>query len=75
MKYRIKVSVEFEECGDESECGVEGIGRIVLSEEESTSIDDVEDRLLAAGYDSMREAIADHLESVSKKKPCTEPRE
>lgn len=68
MKYRIKVKVEFEECGDETECGIKDIGQVVMSEDESTSIDDVEDHLLTAGYDSMREAIVNHLENVSKKR-------
>ena len=69
MKYRIKVKVEFEECGDEADCGFEEVGQIVLSEAESISIDDVESHLLNAGYDSMRAAISDHLEAISKKKP------
>lgn len=68
MKYRIKVRVEFEECGDEVECGFEDIGQVVLGETESASIDDVEDYLLSAGYDSMRAAISDHLETISKKR-------
>ena len=71
MKYRIKVKIEFEECGDETECGLDDVGQVVLSKEESISIDDVEDRLVAAGYESMRKAISDHFESVSKKGLCS----
>lgn len=73
MKYRIKVKVEFEECGDETECGFEDVGQVVISEGDSISIDDVESNLLSAGYDSMREAISRHLENVSKKKPKDGP--
>lgn len=68
MKYRIKVKVEFEECADDVDCGVEAPGQIVLSEEDACSIDEIEAALVKAGYDSMRDATPRHLESISKKK-------
>ncbi|OVE77623.1 hypothetical protein BVX99_02190 [bacterium F16] len=69
MKYRIKVKVEFEECGDDIDCGVEGPGQIVLSEEDACSIDEVEAALMSASYEVMRQENSRHFEAMSKKKP------
>ena len=68
MKYRVKVKIEFEECGEDIECGVEAPGQIVLSEEDACSIDEVEAALVEASYDSMRDVAPRYFESVSKKK-------
>lgn len=78
-KYRIKVRVEFVECDkneDEHlpEEQAEGGFDMVIDEKDAISIDKSEKALLMTAYPTIRKAVADHLERISKKKPLKRQR-
>ena len=79
-KYRVKVSVEFVECDDNEaehspEERVDGGFDMVIDEKDAISIDKSEKALLMTAYPTIRKAVADHLERMSKKKPSKKRRE
>ena len=70
--YKIKVRVEIVEC-EEPVLGNpvktdEGTFELNITPEQACSIDDCEQALLAVNYPAIREAIAQHLTELSKKK-------
>jgi hypothetical protein len=75
--YKIKVKVEIIESDQEVEAELvqteDGQFELVISEEQSVSIDDSEQALLRTNYRAIRAAIAKHLTALSKKKPLKKP--
>jgi len=70
-KFKIKVSVEFVECDDETENhevnkNNEGSFSMIISEQDAISIDMCEK---SVSYPTIREAVSNHLSQISKKKP------
>jgi hypothetical protein len=76
-RYRIKVHVEIEESDHALHRApleqADGSFELVLSERQASSIDDCEQALLRTNYAAVRQAIAAHLSSLSKKKPTNMP--
>ncbi len=71
-KYRIKVKIEFEECDENNEQEPQqkpnGAFEMIINEKDAASIDKSDKALLSTAYPAIRQAIADHLNCVSKKK-------
>ena len=68
--YKVKVQVEIAACGDDiddapTRSGV-GAFEYVISAEQAHSIDACEQRLLQTNYAALRDALAHHLEAVSR---------
>ena len=76
--YKIKVNVEIVECDDQNEKATEeqndGSFTMTINEKDAISIDNSERALLSTAYPAIRKALADHLESVSKKKLLKKPK-
>ena len=73
-KFKIKVSVEFVECDDETENhevnkNKDGSFSMIISEQDAISIDMCEKSVLQTAYPTIREAVSNHLSQISKKKP------
>jgi hypothetical protein len=73
-KFKIKVSVEFVECDDETENhevnkNNDGSFSMRISEQDAISIDMCEKSVLQTAYPTIREAVSNHLSQISKKKP------
>lgn len=74
--YRVRTQVVVEEVdtddaqADGEACRASGRGfEMMLSESDACSIDKSEQAILATCWPAMREALAEHLNAVSKKKP------
>ena len=71
-RYRIKVHVEIEESDHALHRApleqADGAFQLVISERQASSIDDCEQALLQTNYAAVRQAIASHLTTLSKKK-------
>ena len=74
--YRVRTQVVVEEvdCDDtqasgEVRQGAGGCFEMMLSEDDATSIDKSEQAILGTCWPAMRNALSQHLHSVSKKKP------
>jgi len=72
MAYKIKVRVEIVECTEPVQTSPEkiddGTFELNISEAAACSIDDCEQALLQANYPAIRDALAQHLSEISKKK-------
>ena len=72
-RYRISVEIKIEESDEKVDTNpveqADGSFRLVMSDETASSIDDCEQALLRTNYAAVRQAVAAHLSSVSKKKP------
>ena len=74
--YRVhsKIVVEEVDCGDAEATssavhpGSDGGFEVLLSDDEATSIDKSEQAILQTAWPAMREALAQHMAAVSKKK-------
>jgi len=68
--YKVKVQVEIAACGDDIDDAPirSGVGAFeyVISAEQAHSIDVCEQRLLQTNYAALRDALAHHLEAVSR---------
>ena len=68
--YKVKVQVEIAACGDDIDDAPirSGVGAFeyVISAEQAHSIDACEQRLLQTNYAALRDALAHHLEAVSR---------
>ena len=77
--YKIKVNVEIVECDDQNEKAAEeqndGSFTMTINEKDAISIDNSERALLSTAYPAIREALAKHLENVSKKKALKKPKD
>jgi hypothetical protein len=75
--YRVRTQVMVEEVDRQEDSqgsgevrqGADGGFEVMLSEEDGTSIDKSEQAVLSTCWPAMRQALAQHLHSVSKKKP------
>jgi len=73
--YRVRTQVVVEEVegdvGEDAEVrrGADGSFELMLSADDATSIDKSEQAILATCWPAMRNALADHLQAVSKKRP------
>jgi len=70
-KFKIKVSVEFVECDDETgnhevNKNNDGSFSTIISEQDAISIDMCEKSVLQTAYPTIREAISNHLSQISK---------
>ncbi len=76
--YKIKVNVEIVECDNQSKKAVEeqndGSFTMIINEKDAISIDNSEKALLSTTYPAIREALAKHLENISKKKALKKPK-
>jgi hypothetical protein len=76
--FKIKVQVEIVECdekqGKDPEHQDDGSFTMIINEKDAISIDNSERALLQTSYPAIREALAKHLENVSKKKALKKPR-
>ncbi len=76
-RYRIKVQVEIEESDQALHRApqeqADGSFELVISERQASSIDDCEQALLQTNYAAVRQALATHLTTLSKKKPKKRP--
>lgn len=72
-RYRIRVEVKIEESDDAVARNpveqADGSFRVVIPEATASSIDECEQALLRTNYVAVRQALADHLTGLSKKKP------
>jgi len=70
--YKIKVNIEIVECQEPVQVRPvktdEGGFEFNISDARACSIDDCEQALLATNYPALREALAQHLTEISKKK-------
>ena len=70
--YKIKVNMEIVECADGEEAGEcnesNGSLAMTIGEKEAESIDECESSVLQTAHLAIREALAKHLEEMSKKK-------
>lgn len=71
-KYKINVTVNLVECDDETDDNPialeDGRYRYTINGDAGESIDDCEIAVLNTAYPAIRDAIARHMEKVSKKK-------
>ena len=79
-KYRIEFRVEVVECDENEdehlpEERADGGFDMIIAEKDAISIDKSEQALLMTAYPTIRKAVADHLERMSKKKPSKRRRE
>lgn len=76
-RYRISVEVKIEESDEPVDSNpveqADGSFRWVISDERASSIDECEQALLRTNYAAVRQAIAAHLSTRSKKKPKSGP--
>ena len=72
MAYNIKVNIEFVECEasvvDDPVKHTEGGFTISISETDAINIDKCEQSALKTVYPAIRDAVSNHLTSMSKKK-------
>ena len=73
-RVRTKVVVEEVDCDDPEVGGevrhdADGCFDMILSEDDAVSIDKSEQAILMTCWPAMRQALSQHLETVSKKKP------
>jgi len=69
--YKISIKVEVTECMDkasEARRQEDGSFEMTISETDAISIDKCEKAFLSTGYETIRQALSDHLTSVSKKR-------
>jgi hypothetical protein len=70
--YEIKVKIEIVECPDSGAKGEcienNGTHTMTIGEKKAESIDECESSVLATAHPAIREALANHLEGLSKKK-------
>lgn len=70
-KYKINVTVNLVECDAETDDTPieldDGSYQLTITEQASESIDDCEKALLKTAFPAIRHAIAQHMESLSKK--------
>lgn len=71
-KYKINVAVNLVECDDETNDNLieldDGSYQLTINENAGESIDDCETAILKTAFPAIRQALARHLERVSKKK-------
>jgi hypothetical protein len=76
--YKIKVKIEFIESDHDKEHSpqeqTDGSFHMVIDENDALSIDQSEKAMLMTAYPSIRKAVADHLEYMSKKKRSKMPK-
>ena len=76
-QYEITVEIKIQECEGSVDTNpveqADGSFRLVLPEEMASSIDDCEQALLRTNFAAVRQAIAAHLSTLSKKKPASVP--
>ena len=76
--YKIKVNIEIVESDDpkvkDAKEQNDGSFKMTINEKDAISIDNSERALLQTSYPAIREALAKHLENVSKKKALKKPR-
>ena len=72
-RYRISVDVKIEACEGAVDTNpveqADGSFRLMISDETASSIDDCEQALLRTNFAAVRQAVAAHLSTLSKKKP------
>ena len=72
-RYRISVEIKIEESDEGVDTNpveqADGSFRLVVSDETASRIDDCEQALLRTNYAAVRQAVAAHLSTLSKKKP------
>jgi hypothetical protein len=70
-KYKIKVRVELVECDETENHEInknnDGSFSMVISDQDSTSIDMCEKSVSQTAYPTIREAVSNHLSQISKK--------
>ena len=75
--YKIKVNIEIVESDDpkvkDAKEQNDGSFKMTINEKDAISIDNSERALLQTSYPAIREALAKHLENVSKKKALKKP--
>ncbi len=70
--YKIKINIEFIESDEdvtEIEKDEDGSFSMVLCDADAVSIDKCESSLLQTAYPAIRNALTEHLSTLSKKKP------
>lgn len=73
--YRIRTQVVIEEVDGDEAVGSEvrrhatSSFEVMMSDDDATSIDKSEQAILQTSWPAMREALAQHLSAISKKKP------
>ena len=76
-RYRISVEVKIEESDEAVDTNpveqADGSFRLVIPDETASSIDECEQALLRTNFAAVRQAIAAHLNTLSKKKPKSGP--
>jgi hypothetical protein len=77
-KYKINVQIEFVECDDTAKNEINRTSNVCLSlvinEQDAINIDHCEKSVLQTAYPALREAVAQHLSEMSKKKLKNDPR-
>ena len=77
-KYKIRVKIEFVECDDpESNSPMkqnDGSFEMSIDGADAISIDNCETAALRTSYESIRDALSEHLSEASKKKPSKKPK-
>ena len=68
--YKIKVSIVISDDSGETDGSTVHVENL-LPEEDACSIDSVERAMLSINRQAVKEAVAKHLETMSKKKPKT----
>ncbi len=75
--YEITVEIKIKECEGSVETNpveqADGSFRLVIPDEQASSIDDCEQALLRTNFVAVRQAISAHLSALSKKKPTNVP--
>ena len=78
-RYRISVEIKIEERDEAVDRNpveqAEGCFRLVIPESTASSIDECEQALLRTNWAAVRQAMATHLSTLSKKKPRNVPTE
>ncbi len=76
-QYEITVEIKIKECEGSVETNpveqADGSFRLVIPDEQASSIDDCEQALLRTNFAAVRQAISAHLSTLSKKKPTNVP--
>ncbi len=71
-RYQISVDVKIEACEGSVDTNpveqADGSFRLMISDETASSIDDCEQALLRTNFAAVRQAVAAHLSTLSKKK-------
>lgn len=72
-KYKVKVTVELVECNEKTNNEPveldDGSYQCIIDGDAGESIDDCEIAVLNTAYPTIRKAVSQHMEKVSKKKP------